>query len=251
MRMCPNGRLCARIPRARCRAASPGSQAACAAKAGRSGVAGTPAGVPVPEIVLRVVTVGLGGSDLRPDDAERIGAVAQGWAGHPSVSAAAFTRLLQNGHRLASVKRRHPVLRGDAGVPLPGRRCRSWGGPICRPGERCVRCAGRGCDEGSHLPEAPWRIALWGRAKGAGVDLEPEPAWGRAIALEHWRCPSQADSPPNRANERGLGVFAVMLELCPAPDVPRFPQNFQVRLPRTFRPTSLSCDWKRTITGPW
>ena len=47
-----------------------------------------------------------------------------------------------------------------------------------------------------------------------------------AIALEHWRCPSQADSPPNRANERGLGVFAVMLELCPAPDVPRFPQNF-------------------------
>ena len=224
MRMCPNRRLCARVPRARCRAALPGSQAVCAAKAGRSGDVGTPAGVPVPEIVLRVVPVGLGGPDLRPGDAERIGAVAQGWAGHPSVLAAAFPRLLQNRHRLASVKRRHPVLRGDAGVPLPSRRCRSWGGPICRPGERCVRCAGRGCDEGFPSPGSTTAHRALGACQGRGG------RFGAGARMGSGQSHLNTGGAPRRPIPRQIGQMSEALAsspLCSSYVRPRMFQDFR------------------------
>ena len=63
-------------------------------------------------------------------------------------------------------------------------------------------------------------------------------------------------------NERRLGAFAVMFELCRAPDIPSSPQNFQVRLPRpcvarrtatTATPPSAgerTCGARNTLTRP-
>ena len=66
-----------------------------------------------------------------------------------------------NWRRLGSIRRRHSVLWEHAGVPLPGCRCRSWRGLICRPAEfgRPARSArrrpvlsGRRCDPHARRP---------------------------------------------------------------------------------------------------
>ena len=110
--MSSNRRLCApRVLHARCRAASFGSQAVCMAKAGGSGTSGRLAKPPCPCPKLCPGSYPLVSGTLkipfpifhraRPRaaisttlscDAERVGAVARGRAGHQPVSVAAFAR---------------------------------------------------------------------------------------------------------------------------------------------------------------
>ena len=80
----------------------------------------------------------------------------------------------------ASVRRRHPVLRGHVGVPLPGCRCRSWGGPSGSAvrgwgcGQVCRRTCAIGCRPGSRPVRGPFGNASRARR---GPLPRPRPSW--------------------------------------------------------------------------